>query len=358
MAVSRGPLTARDFREYEKNKSTGTGTSGSNTAGGGRGTTPNCGPNSRWNGTRCVSTKTPTSGPLTSAQRGEQGINAGEMARKAQWDAMTPQQQADALSKVDYNALGRLMGIKPSGSSGAGGGKTSVVGAGVSTAPTAPTAPAGTKTPTDKVATGETPSGAMTQDEITKQLLEALGGIEAFAKSDINAAGDALLKSLGAYDPQAQFSLAQPSVGVPAANLGGYLGYIGGSPAQVEGAQQYAQGLTDAFLGDVNRYQTGSAQAQDVFRGRQMDIARQNQAKALMQLALNTMAARLGIRTGEATRRQNQLDTALQLALQYGRPTGQGTGNLGITAPNIRYQTVTLPNGQMVQLPSTLFGGF
>jgi len=373
MAVSRGPLARDIAKEYKKEIGS---TSGSVTpTSGGRGGTPNCGPNARWNGTRCVSTASsgnidietrraldkvdwnavgrlmgnqPTSDKPEWAKIRESYTKTGAGSSGVPWDMMTDYEKRDALSKVDYDALGRLMGRTSGGGSttanapattgggGGGGGGSTTGGGGGGGATAAPSS----------------------QDAITEELLQALGGIEAFARNDINAAGDALLKSLGAYDPQAQFNLAQPSIGVPTASLAGYTGYIGGSPEQVQGAQQYAQSFADAFLGDVNRYQTGSAQAQDLFRGRQGDIARQNQATALMQLALNTMAARLGIRSGAARDRQNQLNTALQLALQYARPTGQGTGNLGFGVPNINYQTVTLPNGQVVAVPPNLFGGF
>lgn len=404
MAVSRGAM-ARDIRKEVNAARTSSGgaSSGGGTGSSSSGPSGRCPSGYRWNGSSCVKSSSSSSATSADAKlraeldkvdwnavgrlmgggstsgssgmdietrrnlglaggtgssggssgRGTTSADWGALREKytktgagssgVPWDMMTDYEKRAALDQVNWSDVGKLMagggaGGGSSTSTGGGGGTQTGKGGGSSTS-----------------GGGSSTTGA-SADNITQQLLDALAGIETTAKTDINTAGNALLTALGATDPMAMVKLAQPNVGVPEASLAGYLGYIGAPTSQVQGAQDYAQQFANAYLGDVNRFQTGAQQAQDVWRSRQADIARQNTNAALQRLALNVMAARLGIQTGEAQRRRQLQDTALQLALQYGKANPSG-GSLGFIAPSYGFQTVTLPNGQVVSLPSNFFGG-
>lgn len=94
LGVTRGPISRDIAREVRDSGAAGRTSAPSSSSGGGRGT-PNCGPNARWNGTRCV--------PITTS-------GSSDAKLKAELDKMTPAQ---------WEGLGRLLGGSGA-SSGAG----------------------------------------------------------------------------------------------------------------------------------------------------------------------------------------------------------------------------------------------
>lgn len=191
-------------------------------------------------------------------------------------------------------------------------------------------------------------------DSITSELLSEFEKIAAEEQARINAAGEKLLADLGMTDPMAAFQWNTANVGVPRGTMDNYFAAQGWDTGEIDTTRQVEQDLLNAFLGDTGQFASGVAASGQNWRTRQMDMAKQLQADATRQLALNAMAARMGVQANDAQRRQDLANSILSLALEYGKIKQNGSG-LSITSPNIPTTGVTLPDGRVVQLPSTLF---
>lgn len=134
--------------------------------------------------------------------------------------------------------------------------------------------------------------------------------------------------------------------------MANYVQAIGGSPAEVQATQQYNQDLLNAFLGDVGQVAQGATTAEANWRGRQQDVAAQLQADAQRQLALNALAAQMGIKQAKTNEEIQRQQDALKLALEYGKTKANGS-NLSVTAPTLPFQTVTIPGYGTITLPSS-----
>lgn len=233
------------------------------------------------------------------------------------------------LSGVNWAGLGQIM--RDAGR-GTGAGTGDGTGSGGGTTAPVPMAP--------------------TQSDITSNLLAEFDKIRAAEEAKIASAGTGLIQALQATDPMAAFQYNPGQVTIPQATLANYVQAIGGSPAETQATQQLGQDLLNAALGDVGQFAGGVAQAAQNWRAGQQSVAAQLQADALRQLSLNAMASKMGIQANEAQRQQDLANQMLELALEYGKVNRGGT----ITAPQIPLTSVTLPNGQVIQLPSTMFG--
>lgn len=204
--------------------------------------------------------------------------------------------------------------------------------------------------------TGGAP-GAVPPNAVLQDLLAALTSATETARGKITGAGEQLLAGLQSRDPMSAFEWSRPSTTIPTATLANYVQAIGGSPAEVEATQRLNQELLGSYLGDVGQFAGGVESAQTGWRGRQEDVARQMQADALAQLALNEQAQRIAINMGERNRQQSLQDQALAMLLNYAtaRPAAGG-GALNVTMPNLPFNTVNIPGVGNVYIPSTLGG--
>lgn len=248
----------------------------------------------------------------------------GDVARGLQ-----PSAQPMDLSNVNWAGLGELMRANQPGT-GTGGGNQ---GGGGSQTP----APPATTMPT--------------ADQITSNLLAEFDKIRAAEEARIIAAGQGLQTALTGTDPMAQYQWNPMTATIPQATMANYLTATGADLGQLEATQQLTQQLLNAALGDVGQFAQGTSAAAANWRQRQQDVGAQLTADARNQLALNAMAAQMGIQSSDAARRQAQANQMLDLALQYGKLNSGGT----VTAPQIPMSQITLPNGQVVQLPNTWF---
>lgn len=205
----------------------------------------------------------------------------------------------------------------------------------------------GVNIPTMGGAAGTQPSA----DQITQDLLAEFDKIRAEEDARIIAAGQALSQALTSRDPMAAFQPSLSGITVPTSAMMDYLRATNAPLSEVEATQRLGQEILNQSLADIGQYTSGVEKAAQDWRQRQIDVGAQLTADAQRQLALNAMAAKMGIRSGDAARRQNLANEILALALQYGKLNANGT----ITQPTIPMTSITLPGGQIVQLPSTLF---
>lgn len=185
---------------------------------------------------------------------------------------------------------------------------------------------------------------------ITERLLSELRRLRGEEETRIGTAEQALLGSLSATDPMAAYQWQTANVGIPQATLANYVQAVGGSPAEVAATQQLGQELLQGFLGDVGQYSQSVGTAAQNYRAAQQNVAKQNAEIARRNLGLAALAAELGIQSGEAQRQQQMRDTALELALKYGRMGSGGT----LTAPSLPFNQVTIPGYGSISLPNTL----
>lgn len=257
--------------------------------------------------------------------------------------------EADPWANVNWAGLGQLLnnaGIPLQGARPGGGG-TSTGGGGTSTG-----GGGGTSVPSFNIPAG---AAAAAAPPVNQGLLDALAKLVAEEEARIKGAGTALQTALTGRDPMATYQWNPATVNIPQATLANYVQATGGSPAEVLATQQLGQELLNQSLADVGQFAEGARTAESTWRGRQQDVGSQLQADALRQLALNRLAVEMGIRMSEEDRKRQQEQQALALALQYGRPQASGS-NLGITTPNLPFETVTLPGVGNVYIPSTLGG--
>lgn len=255
----------------------------------------------------------------------------GEAARSVYGQPRTPD-----LSNVNWEGLGQIMrdaGIPVAGGTGggtAGGSSGGGTGGG-----------------------GGTMAPPATQPNPLDELLKQFEEVRAAEEARIKGAGADLVAALQGRDPMAQFQWNPASINIPQATMADYVQAIGGSPGEVQATQQMGQQLLNAFLGDVGQVAQGATAAEANWRARQQDVANQLTADAQRQLALNAMAAQMGIKQAKTAEEQARINQALQLALEYGRTRANGS-NLGVTAPTLPFETVTLPGYGTITLPSTL----
>jgi len=246
----------------------------------------------------------------------------------------------DQLTRVDWNGLGELM--RTSGGTGGGTGGT---GGGGGTGGAGGGMGAG--------GGGGFGGGGVSEKNLYDELLAEFEKLRAAEEARINKAGADLIAALQGRDPMAQFQYAPGSINIPQATLANYVQAIGGSPGEVQATQQLGQELLGAFLGDVGQVAQGATAAEANWRARQQDVATQLQADAQRQLALNALAAQMGIKSAKTAEEQQRQNQALQLALEYGKARQSGSG-FNVTAPNLPFETVTLPGYGTITLPSTL----
>jgi hypothetical protein len=275
--------------------------------------------------------------PLGSAGRELGSFPAGQIGDAAKALQPVPDKPVD-LSGVDWNQLGEYMDVMTPGWRNTGdstgsstGGSTGGIVDTIQPVPSAPAMP--------------------TADQITQNLLAEFDKIRAAEEAKITGAGQNLQTALASVDPMAQFRWNPMTATIPQATMANYLAATGTNPAQLQATQQLTQQLLDAALGDVGQFASGTETAAANWRQRQQDIGAQMTADAINQLALNAMAAKMGIQSGDAARRQAQINQMLELALEYGKLNRGGT----VTAPQIPMSQITLPGGQVIQLPQTWF---
>lgn len=254
----------------------------------------------------------------------------------------------DPWSQVDWAGLGQLLDaakkdtvVPPPGGGGTGGGTSTGGGGG-----------GGTSIPSFNIPAD---AAAAAAPPVNQGLLDALAKLVAEEEARIKGAGTALQTALTGRDPMTTYQWNPATVNIPQATLANYVQAVGGSPAEVLATQQLGQELLNQSLADVGQFAAGTQAAEAAWRGRQQDVGSQLQADALRQLALNRLAVEMGIRMSEEDRKRQQEQQALQLALEYGKAKASGS-NLGITVPNIPFDTVTIPGLGNVYIPSTLGG--
>lgn len=192
------------------------------------------------------------------------------------------------------------------------------------------------------------------QDQIDADLLAAFDKVRAEEEARINAAGSTLMSSLQGIDPMAGFKWNTANVGIPQSTMNNYFAAQGWDTGEIDTTRQLQQDLLNSFLADTGQFSSAVTQAGQNFRNAQQNVAAQLQADALRQLSLNAMAAKMGVQAGAANRKQDLANRMLELALEYSKIKANN-GNLSLTGPSIDYKTITLPGGQTIQLPSTLF---
>lgn len=202
--------------------------------------------------------------------------------------------------------------------------------------------------------TGGTPNiPATTQpvQDIFGDLLNEFGRIRASEEAKIREAGTNLATALGQIDPMAAYRWNPANITIPQASTAGYVQAIGGSPEQAAAVQRLGQELMAASQADIGQYASGVQQAITNQRLAQQAVGQTMTADALNRLALESMAAQMGIKSAQAAESKADRDLALKLALEYGKMNPSGT----VTAPQIPLTSVTLPNGQVIQIPSNYF---
>lgn len=265
-------------------------------------------------------TYTPTfsrTGPSADALEGAALARSRRSAVTPDLSSVTPEQWA---------ALGRLGGQTGTGTGG-GGGSTGG-------------------------STGGTPNiPAVPQQDIFGDLLNEFGRIRASEEAKIREAGTSLATALSQIDPMAAYRWNPATITIPEAATVRYLQSIGASPEQAQAVQQLGQELMGASQADIGQYAAGVQQAITNQRLAQQAVGQTMTADALNRLALESMAAQMGIKSAQAAESKADRDLALKLALEYGKMNPSGT----VTAPQIPLTSVTLPNGQVVQIPSNYF---
>lgn len=231
-----------------------------------------------------------------------------------------------SITADQWAALGRLGGQTGTGTGGDGGSTGGSTGG----TPNIPTVP---------------------QQDIFGDLLNEFGRIRASEEAKIREAGANLATALGQIDPMAAYRWNPATITIPEAATVRYLQSIGASPEQAQAVQQLGQELMGASQADIGQYAAGVQQAITNQRLAQQAVGQTMTADALNRLALESMAAQMGIKSAQAAESKADRDLALKLALEYGKMNPSGT----VTAPQIPLTSVTLPNGQVIQIPSNYF---
>lgn len=202
---------------------------------------------------------------------------------------------------------------------------------------------------------GGAASGAAPVDSsIWADLMNEFGRIRAAEEERIRRAGSDLASALSQIDPMAVYRWNPATITIPEAATVRYLQSIGASPEQAQAVRQLGQELMGASQADIGQYAAGVQQAITNQRLAQQAVGQTMTADALNRLALEAMAAQFGIRSAEASEKKADRDAALRLALEYGKLNRSGSG-ASVSAPQISYSSITLPNGQVVQIPSNYF---
>lgn len=210
--------------------------------------------------------------------------------------------------------------------------------------PGSPGGPGRAGGPGQTTAPGQTGSSTApgSMDQIYGGLLADFDTYRAAEEARINAANELLQAQLSQTDPMAGFKWNTGNVTIPESTLSNYVQAIGGSTGEVDATRALGQSLLNSYLGDVGQYAQGVTSADQTWRSRQQGVATQAHADALRQLALNSMAAKYGIRMGQANQQLDLRNQLLQIALNYGKPQASG-GTLNINAPQNPYGSVYVP---------------